>query len=116
MREILYGLAALPLIAGFALAEPANQSKDSKTRESKTPARMMMQLTDPQLDKVNAGHFLIEVENTGLVAVSIWTRPFLTDPTPNFISCNDCYLVISTPTISLASSIGQPSALPTFPR
>jgi hypothetical protein len=116
MREIIYGLAALPLIAGFALAEPANQSKDSKTKDSKTSARIMMQLTDSQLDKVNAGTFVLEVDNTGLTAVSLWFRPYLTDPTPNFISCNDCYLVISTPTFSLASLIGQSSTLPIAPR
>jgi len=110
MREIIYGLAALPLITGLAVAQPANQSKDNKTS-----ARIMMQLTDAQLDKVNAGHYILEVDNTGLVAISLWFRPYLTDPTPNFISCNDCYLVISTPTFSIASLIGQSSTLPIAP-
>ena len=96
MKKLLHGLAALPFLAASAFAQP-------------------MQLSDKQMDKVSAGFFHIEVGNTGGAALSLWFRPFLTDETPNFISCSSCYLVISTPTLSIASFIGKPPTLSTAP-
>ncbi len=96
MRKIIYALAILPLAAATALAQPK-------------------QLTDRQMDSVNAGFSELDIFNTGLVVVSLFFRPYLTDPTPNFVSCPTCYLVISTPTFSVASSIGQPPTLPVTP-
>jgi hypothetical protein len=96
MKKLLHGLVALPLLAASAFAQP-------------------MQLTDKQMDKVSAGFFFLEVHNTGGAAFSLFFRPYLTDETPNYIKCDSCYLVISTPTFSLASFIGRPVTLPTGP-
>jgi hypothetical protein len=50
MSRVLYGLAALPLLAGVALAETPNQSSDSKVL-----AKEPMRLTAQQMDKVRPG-------------------------------------------------------------
>ncbi len=82
MKRLLLGLAALPLIAGAAMAQPP------------------IQLSDGQMDRVTAGWSLLEtdVSNTSVTTVSIYQ-------TPNTISCDSCYLLINTNSISVASAI-----------
>lgn len=85
MRKLLYGLAALPLLAGVALAaEP-------------------MQLSSLQMDKVTAGWDLAEVDisNTSVTVVSIYERPH------NTITCPGCYLLINNFAFSVGSQIGR---------
>jgi hypothetical protein len=91
MKRFLYGFAALPLLAGVAVAQ--------------TP----MQLSDKQLDRVSAGFLELDFSNTSATAVSIFQRPYLTDSTPNTIVCPGCYLVINSATFSVAAQFG-----PTF--
>jgi hypothetical protein len=91
MKRFLYGFAALPLLAGVAVAQAP------------------MQLSDGQLDKVSAGFLEVDVSNTSATAVSIFQRPYLTDSTPNTIVCPGCYLVINSVTFSVAAQFG-----PTF--
>jgi hypothetical protein len=56
MKSLLYGLAALPLLAGVALAGQP------------------VQLSDTQMDKVTAGFDALfhEVSNTSVVGVSVY--------------------------------------------
>lgn len=96
MKKLLHSLAALPFLAGAAWAQP-------------------VQLSDHQMDKVNAGFLEIDVSNTSLVIVSIFFRPFLMDETPNTIGCPTCYLLIVTPTFSIGAHFGQPVTTPTAP-
>jgi len=84
MKKLLFVFAALLFATGIASAQP-------------------LQLTNGQLDKVAAGFFEIDSSNTSLTIVSIFQRPYLLDSTPNTISCASCYLLIVTPTISVAS-------------
>ena len=87
MKGLFGGLAALPFLAAAAMAQP-------------------LQLTDSQMDRVSAGFLEVDVGNTSLTIVSIFQRPYLTDPTPNTIGCAGCYLLIVTPTISVAAHFG----------
>jgi len=89
VKGILAGLAVLPFLAASALAEP-------------------MQLSNEAMDKVSAGFFELDASNTSLTIVSIFQRPYLTDPTPNTITCPSCYLLIVTPTLSVAAQFGPP--------
>ena len=91
MKSVLYGLAALPLLAGVALAQEP------------------MQLTSQQMDKVTAGWSLWEVDksNTSLTVVSVY------QPNGNHIpplcSCsgNGYYINIDNFALSVASAIGK---------
>ena len=87
MKKVLSGLVALALLAAPALAQPTR-------------------LSDKQMDKVSAGHFELDVSNTSVTMVSIWQRAYLTDPTPNTLTCSTCYLLIVTPTFSVSSQFG----------
>ena len=87
MKSAFLGLAALPFFLAAAAAQPAL-------------------LTDKQMDKVNAGHTEIDVSNTSVTVVEFWQRAYLTEPTGNTISCSRCYLLIVTPTLSVASQFG----------
>jgi len=87
VKGILAGLAVLPFLAAGALAEP-------------------MQLSNAQMDKVSAGTFLLEQSNTSVTIISIFQRPYLTDPTPNTITCPSCYLLIISPTLSIGAQFG----------
>lgn len=88
MKKLLYGLAALPLLAGVALADQP------------------MQLSDKQMDKVTAGFDLnvIERSNTSWTQVSIYGA--------GLIPCNQCYLTISSRPFSVQSAFGP---TPNFP-
>lgn len=82
MKRLLYGLAALPLLAGVALAGQP------------------MQLSDKQMDNVTAGFDLnvIERSNTSWTQVSIYS----TAP----VSCSLCYLSISSRPFSIELAFG----------
>jgi hypothetical protein len=108
MIKLLYGLAALPLVAGVALAGPV------KSNDSKGP----MQLSDQQMDKVSAGwHYqAVEPYNTGFVVERIYQASTVTaSGTPlygldNSIVCVSCYLLINNHALSVGSTIyGGPS-------
>jgi hypothetical protein len=105
VTKLLYGLAALPLVAGVASAEPAKQAT--------TTAKKPMQLTEQQMDKVTAGvqFFDFELGNSYVVWASTWS----TAPTAindffganNAITCPTslCYLNISNRGLSVASAM-----------
>ena len=100
--KILYGIAALPLLAGVAFAETPKQSNDGKVL-----AKQPMQLTEQQMDKVTAGWDLYErdIFNTGIVYVSIYERQN-TNPSTiagNTIVCTTCYLLLNNFAISVGS-------------
>jgi len=86
MRKLLLGLAVLPFLAGVTLAQEP------------------MRLTSQQMDKVNAGWDLLEMDfsNTSGTLVSIYQRP------SNLVTCPSCYLVISNQAFSVASFFGHP--------
>jgi hypothetical protein len=88
MKGLLHGLAALPFLAGIALAQQP------------------IQLTNKQMDTVTAGTLIVEVNNTSAVVVSIFQTSYLLDSTPNTITCSDCYLLINSPKFSLAAEFG----------
>ena len=91
MKTIGCGVASLCLLAGAALAQEP------------------MQLTNQQMDKITAGTLILEMSNTSATAVSLFQRAYLTEPTPNLIVCPGCYLLINSPTFSVAAQFG-----PTF--
>jgi hypothetical protein len=107
MTRVICGLAALPLLAGVAMAETPKQSNGGKAL-TKQP----MQLNDKQMDKVTAGWDLQELDvfNTGIVWVSVYehradgTGVFTAG---NTLTCASCYLVISNFALSVASQIGR---------
>ncbi len=82
MNKLLYGLAALPFLAGIAMAQ--------------TP----VQLSDNQMDKVTAGWSLTEmdVSNTSVTLVSVY-------PTTVPAACATCFLDVRSPAISVQSII-----------
>ena len=88
MKRIVRGVASPSLFAGAALAQQP------------------VQLTSEQMDKVTAGFLEIDISNTSATAVSRFQRPYLTDPTPNFITCPGCYLLINSATFSVAAQFG----------
>jgi len=88
MKKLLSGLAALPLLAGVALADQP------------------LQLSDKQMDKVTAGFDLsvIERSNTSWTQISIYDG--------RLIPCNQCYLTIVSRPFSVQSAFGP---TPNFP-
>lgn len=95
MKKLLCGVAALPFLAGVALAgEP-------------------MQLNDGQMDNVTAGFDLsvIEKSNTSWTQVSIYE-------TGTLLPCNQCYLVIGGAGNAVSRAFSIQSAFgptPNFP-
>jgi hypothetical protein len=83
MKKLLCGLAALPLLAGVALAQP-------------------LQLTNNQMDKVTAGFAYAELDlgNTSQVTLSVYqgTPPGAAN---GLAPCAACYLDIEGPAISV---------------
>ena len=112
MTRVLYGLAALPLLAGVALAETPQQ-----TNGGKALAKEPMRLTAQQMDKVTAGWDLYELDifNTGFTVVSIYERLNINLGVPgqssttsgNTIVCPGCFLLINNPAFSVASKFGR---------
>jgi hypothetical protein len=97
MKKLVCGLAASSLLLGAnAFAEP-------------------VQLSNPEMDSVNAGFFELDMGNTSTVAVSIWRTDGMYTPTPNTIHCNGCYLVIVTPHIAIGALFGPTTTPPTGP-
>jgi hypothetical protein len=88
MKRLFHTLAVLPFLAGTALAQQP------------------VQLTSQQMDQITAGFLEIDLSNTSATAVSIFQRPYLTDSTPNGITCSGCYLSINSPTLSVAAQFG----------
>ena len=112
MKKVLFGVAALPLLFGVALAETPKQSNDSKAS-----AKPAIQLNEKQMDRVSAGFKFQETDifNTG----ATWVNVYGTDgPAPfgagNTIACTGCYLSISNFALSIASKIG-PGGTPVGP-
>ena len=106
MKNLIIGLAALPLVSATALAQPVVQLSG--------PARQPSMLTETQMDAVTAGWSLTELEasNTSITAVAVYGTP----PAPmraldaivafgNDPACDTCYLFIASPAISVASVI-----------
>jgi hypothetical protein len=83
MKKFLCGLAVLPFVSAAALAQP-------------------IQLSQAQMDAVSAGFTFSELDrqNTSTTGVGVGGIG---------VSCASCYLVISSPNISIASAFG-PSA------
>lgn len=107
MTRMFFGLAALPLLAGVALAETPKQSNHSIAL-----AKQPMLLSEKQMDKVTAGWDLLETDvfNTGLVFVSVYQKTNTTPPiftTGNTIVCPSCYLLINNFAISVGSQMGR---------
>ena len=92
MSRLLYGLAALPLLFGgpAALAQP-------------------IPMSNAEMDQVSAGFFELDTSNTSVTAISIFRRINFLTPTPNTIACSSCYLLLNSPTLSVASQIGPPN-------
>jgi hypothetical protein len=88
MKGPVYGLAIVPFLAGIGFAQQP------------------MQLTNQQMDRVTAGTLVEEMSNTSAVAVSLFQRSYLLDSTPNTINCPHCYLLINSPTFSVAAQFG----------
>jgi len=100
--KLLYGLAALPLIAGVASAE---------TPKSVAVAKKPTQLNEKQMDKVTAGFRLLEIDvsNTSWTLISVYSGSLPapgTGTTPVSGSCPNCYLSLSSPALSIYSAFG----------
>ena len=84
MKKLLYGLAALPFLAGVALAETPRQSNDSSAS-----AKQPMQLSEKQMDKVTAGFGVADFLNNtsslgtrfGLPANFTYVAPIVAEDT-----------------------------------
>ena len=93
MERLLYALAALPLLAGAAMAQP--------------PA----QLSDAQMDRVTAG-FGIDVTETSNTSVVIIRAYESAVPQITATQCTGCYLHIESPALSIgAIMLGSPVML-----
>lgn len=88
MKSLLYGLAALPFLAGVALAGQP------------------MQLSDKQMDNVTAGFDLrvTEISNTSWTQVSIYDGALT--------ACSACYLTIVSRPFSVESAFGPTPNVP----
>jgi hypothetical protein len=93
MKSVLYGLAALPFLAGVAAAGQP------------------MQLSDNQMDKVTAGFAfnIIETSNTS------WTqiRADADEGGGSLVSCGACYLTITNNALSVQAAFGSLPNVPT---
>ena len=72
LTRLFYGLAALPLLASVALAQPAQQSTDSSA------AKQLTQLSDVQMDKVAAGGYTPVTITAGQLANITFSFPGFT--------------------------------------
>ena len=73
MTRVFYGLAALPLLAGVALAQP------KPSHDVSAPAKQPMQLSEQQMDKVTAGWNLSidELVNLTFTQAKVLTLTFV---------------------------------------
>lgn len=95
--KLLHALAALPFFAAAASAHP-------------------VQLSDKQMDKINAGFLEITTSNQSLNVISLWRVASIRDETtPNFIKCDSCFLLISSPTFAVAAAF-SPTASFSVPK
>jgi len=109
MTKLLYGLAALPLMAGVASAEAP---------KSTPVAKKPMQLSEKQMDKVTAGFKIdeLEVSNTSWTLVLAYQNPNAlpavgSGSAPASGSCGGCYLSLVSPALSVYSSFGPYSPI-----
>lgn len=115
MTKLIYGLAALPLLAGVALAEPVKQN------DNMTLAKRPMQLSEKQMDKVTAGFDYLETTFTNNTQsfLSISERRTVAVTTAgaatyglgsmgNGIDCATCFLQFSNPDFSVAAAFYHP--------
>lgn len=88
MKSLVCGLAALPFLAGIALADQP------------------VQLSDKQMDKVTAGFDLrvTEISNTSWTQVSIYDGALTV--------CTACYLTILSRPFSIESAMGPTPNVP----
>lgn len=82
MKKLLFGLAALPFLAGIALADQP------------------VQLNDKQMDKVNAGFHDFET----IISNTSWTQVSIYDG--SLTACPACYLTIVSRPFSVQSAFG----------
>jgi hypothetical protein len=87
MKTLISGFVTGLIFGGAALAQPAP-------------------LSNAQMDAVVAGFHQVNISNTSMTTTEIFQRSYLLDATPNTISCSACYLLIVTPTFSVASQFG----------
>lgn len=110
MTKMLFGLVALPLLAGVAFAAPAPQSDGSKAL-----AKQPTLLSETQMDKVTAGadFFEVTISNTSVTIVALHERTNTvsigTPPVPvlapgNTIVCPGCFLLVNNPALSVGSA------------
>ncbi|HLG85837.1 MAG TPA: hypothetical protein VKZ79_01420 [Alphaproteobacteria bacterium] len=84
MKYLLSAVAALPFLGGLAIAEPTQT----------------IRLDNDQMDTVTAGWSVheTEVSNTSWTQVSVYDAPLT--------ACSECYLVITSDSISVESKFG----------
>ncbi len=104
MTKLFCGIAAVSLIAGVAMAEPQKSNAPGKSS--------VVQLSDKQMDKVNAGFLFreLDVANTSVTAVFIGQPPsavagLITTGTAG-TACSACYLSLISPNLSIFSAMG----------
>jgi hypothetical protein len=91
MMKLFCGLASAALLfAGSAFAEP-------------------MPLSNSQMDQVNAGFLEIDDSNTSVTVISLFQKPTPFIQIPNVISCQGCFLLIISSTLSVGSKFGPPA-------
>jgi hypothetical protein len=118
MTRLVYGLAALPLIAGVAFAAPAKQT------EGKALAKQPTQLSEQQMDKVTAGWDFLETtitnqmqnyisidERRTAVVTTAGVATYGTGSMGNGINCatsSPCFLQFSNPDFAVAAAFYHP--------
>lgn len=88
MKKLLCGLAALPFLAGIALADQP------------------VQLNDKQMDKVTAGF----TDRETIISNTSWTQVSIYDG--SLTSCSACYLTILSRPFSIESAFGPTPNVP----
>jgi hypothetical protein len=86
MKKLLFGVIALPLLTGVALAQKPVQ------------VQKLVQLSDAQMDKVTAGHILIEEDEFNTLETNLFVNT--TGPTPGS-PCSACAVDIRSAQFSL---------------
>lgn len=103
MTKLFCGIAAVSLIAGVAMAEPQKSNAPGKSSVKS------MQLSDKQMDKVNAGFLFreLDVANTSITAVFIGQpATAVTGLISTSGACGACYLSLVSPNLSIFSAMG----------
>lgn len=104
MTKLFCGIAAVSLIAGVAMAEPQKSNAPGKSGVVKS-----IQLSDKQMDKVNAGFLFreLDVSDTSITAVFIGQpATAVTGLISTSGACGACYLSLVSPNLSIFSAMG----------